>query len=192
MVGAGSRLAARLRPAHPPPLRHPSCPALPPPQQLYNYEKYGTPYRRGQRYYCSHNSGLQNQFVLYSQGSLEGEARVLLDPNTLSDDGTVALGGQAFSEDGCLYGAVRGRAGDGLGTQAAGASAAMEWPACPCLPTHPTPPRPDSPGSLHAVERRVGLAHRAREARGPRDWGGHGCAAPVWAHAGAEHACVAG
>ncbi|KAL4854888.1 Prolyl endopeptidase [Chlorella vulgaris] len=71
--------------------------------ELFNYEKYGTPYKRGQRYYYSHNSGLQNQFVIYSQPSLDGEARVLLDPNTLSDDGTVALGGQSFSEDGSLY-----------------------------------------------------------------------------------------
>jgi protease II len=39
---------------------------------------------------------------IYSQSSLDGEARVLIDPNTLSQDGTVALGGQAFSEDGTL------------------------------------------------------------------------------------------
>lgn len=71
--------------------------------QLFDYEKFGTPYKRGQRFYYSHNSGLQNQYVIYTQGSLDGEARVLLDPNTLSEDGTVALGGQAFSEDGTLY-----------------------------------------------------------------------------------------
>lgn len=71
--------------------------------KLYDYEKFGTPYKKGSRYYYSHNSGLQNQYVIYSQGSLDGEARVLIDPNTLSEDGTVALGGQAFSEDGSLY-----------------------------------------------------------------------------------------
>ena len=81
----------------------PCCPAAPTLAELYNYEKFGTPYRRGQRYYYSHNSGLQNQYVTYSQSSLDGEPRVLIDPNTLSTDGTVALGGQAFSEDGALY-----------------------------------------------------------------------------------------
>lgn len=50
---------------------------------------------------------------LYSQSGLEGERRVLIDPNTLSEDGTVALGGQAFSEDGTLYGEGRGRGGEG-------------------------------------------------------------------------------
>lgn len=38
---------------------------------------------------------------------------MLIDPNTLSEDGTVALGGQAFSEDGTLYGEGRGRGGEG-------------------------------------------------------------------------------
>lgn len=47
------------------------------------------PYKRGDRWYYSHNTGLQAQNVLYSQKSLEGDATVLLDPNTLSTDGTV-------------------------------------------------------------------------------------------------------
>ena len=68
--------------------------------ELWNFEKFSAPSKHGGRYYYSHNSGLQNQYVLYVQDSLDGEARVLMDPNTWSDDGTVALAGTAFSDDG--------------------------------------------------------------------------------------------
>ena len=47
------------------------------------------PYKRGERWYYSHNSGLQAQSVMYSQKTLDEEATVLLDPNTFSSDGTV-------------------------------------------------------------------------------------------------------
>ncbi|KIZ07661.1 prolyl endopeptidase [Monoraphidium neglectum] len=69
---------------------------------LYNYPKYGTPFKKGSRYYYYFNSGLQQQFVLYTQASLEAEPWVLLDPNTLSEDGTVALRDASFSDDGSL------------------------------------------------------------------------------------------
>ncbi|MFT0813719.1 prolyl oligopeptidase family serine peptidase [Synechococcus sp. OH20] len=68
--------------------------------QLWNYEKYSQPFKEGGRYFYFKNDGLQNQSVLYTQESLEGEARVLLDPNTFSEDGTVALSGIAISRDG--------------------------------------------------------------------------------------------
>ena len=68
--------------------------------QLWNYERYSQPFKEGNRYFYFKNDGLQNQSVLYTQESLEGEARVLLDPNTLSEDGTVALSGIAISRDG--------------------------------------------------------------------------------------------
>ena len=71
--------------------------------ELWNYEKYGTPFKRGGRYFYSKNDGLQNQYVIYTVDSLDGEPRILLDPNTLSEDGTVALSGWAVSEDGRLF-----------------------------------------------------------------------------------------
>ena len=68
--------------------------------KLWDYEKYGTPFKRAGRYYYSKNDGLQNQNVVYQMDSLDDEPKVLMDPNQWSDDGTVALGGMAFSDDG--------------------------------------------------------------------------------------------
>lgn len=68
--------------------------------ELWNYEKIGAPFKRGGRYYFSRNDGLQNQNVLYQQEKLDSDAKVLLDPNAWSKDGTVALSGSAFSDDG--------------------------------------------------------------------------------------------
>jgi len=68
--------------------------------QLWNYERFGAPRKRGGRYFYTHNNGLENQSVLYVADSLDAEPRELLDPNKLSDDGTVALAGWAVSEDG--------------------------------------------------------------------------------------------
>jgi prolyl oligopeptidase len=67
--------------------------------QLWNYERYSTPWRVGSRLFWFKNDGLQNQSVLYVQED-GGQPRVLLDPNALSDDGTVSLGGTGISEDG--------------------------------------------------------------------------------------------
>jgi prolyl oligopeptidase len=69
-------------------------------QQLWNYERYGFPNRHGQNYLYTHNDGLQNQNVLYAASELDAERRVLLDPNTLSGDGTVSLTGFEPSPDG--------------------------------------------------------------------------------------------
>ena len=68
--------------------------------ELTDYEKIGLPFKKHGKYYFFRNDGLQNQSVLYVKETLEGEASVLLDPNTLSDDGTVALAGYSFSNDG--------------------------------------------------------------------------------------------
>src|SRR5262245_50178878 len=68
--------------------------------ELWNYEKFEVPFREGGRTFLTKNDGLQNQGVLYWLDGLEGEPHVLLDPNTLSADGTVALSETAVSRDG--------------------------------------------------------------------------------------------
>jgi len=68
--------------------------------ELWDYERIGVPFKRGERYFYTHNDGLQNQSALYWLEALNGEPRLLLDPNTLSSDGTVALGSYAVSRDG--------------------------------------------------------------------------------------------
>jgi len=69
---------------------------------LWNYEKSTIPSREGGRYFFSKNTGLQNQNVLFTGATLPGEAKTLLDPNTLSKDGTVALSGIDITDDGKL------------------------------------------------------------------------------------------
>jgi prolyl oligopeptidase len=66
---------------------------------LWNYEKYSVPFKRGTRYFFSKNNGLQNQSVIYTVDKWTDTPRVLLDPNTWSKDGTVALGGLEISDD---------------------------------------------------------------------------------------------
>ncbi|MDA7879967.1 prolyl oligopeptidase family serine peptidase [Mariniblastus sp.] len=70
--------------------------------KLWDYEKFGTPFKRGERYFYFKNNGLQNQSVLYKLKSLGDEPTVLIDPNQWSADGTNALGGLEFSDDGKL------------------------------------------------------------------------------------------
>jgi prolyl oligopeptidase len=69
---------------------------------LWDYERFGIPVRKGGRYFLTRNDGLQNQPVLYTMRSADAEPQVLLDPNRLSEDGTIALVGWSPSEDGRL------------------------------------------------------------------------------------------
>lgn len=71
-------------------------------KQLFDYERFGLPTRKGGHYFYLHNSGLQNQAVLFVRDSLGGEGRVLIDPNGWSADGATALAEWLPSEDGAL------------------------------------------------------------------------------------------
>lgn len=68
--------------------------------RLWDYEKFGVPFKEGGRYFYEYNPGLANQSILYVMDRLGGEPRVLLDPNGLSEDGTVAVTGMSVSPDG--------------------------------------------------------------------------------------------
>lgn len=68
--------------------------------KLWNFERFSVPFKEGGRYFYSRNDGLQNQSVLYTMKTLADVPRLLLDPNTLAADGTVALAGLAVSPDG--------------------------------------------------------------------------------------------
>ena len=69
-------------------------------EEIINYPKQGTPREKSGYWIVSKNDGLQNQNVLYYSTSLDGEQKVLIDPNTLSDDGTIALSGYDITTDG--------------------------------------------------------------------------------------------
>ncbi|MEP6485621.1 MAG: prolyl oligopeptidase family serine peptidase [Rudaea sp.] len=67
---------------------------------IWNHEKFSAPEKYGDHYFYTRNDGLQNQAVLYVAATLDAEPRVLLDPNKLSSDGTIALKAYAISDDG--------------------------------------------------------------------------------------------
>jgi prolyl oligopeptidase len=69
-------------------------------KKLIDYERFGQPERKGGRYFYLHNSGLQNQAVLFVRDGVDGQGRVLIDPNGWSKDGATALGEWSPSEDG--------------------------------------------------------------------------------------------
>lgn len=85
--------------------------------KLWNYERYSSPFKVGKYYFYSKNDGLQNQSVMYIATSPTDPGKIFLDPNKLSTDGTVALAGTVFTDDGKLV---------AIGTATAG-SDQTEW-----------------------------------------------------------------
>jgi prolyl oligopeptidase len=79
--------------------------------ELWDYERFGVPFKEGGRYFITRNDGLQNQSVLYTMAALDAEPVLLLDPNKLSADGTVALADYRVSHDGNLLAYGLSRAG---------------------------------------------------------------------------------
>jgi prolyl oligopeptidase len=67
--------------------------------KLWNFERYSAPSKQGGKYFWSFNSGLQNQSVLYVADTVTDSGRILLDPNKLREDGTMALAGLAITDD---------------------------------------------------------------------------------------------
>ena len=68
--------------------------------ELWNYPKYSLPFKEGGKYYFFKNNGLQNQSVMYSLETLDGNPIEVLDPNKFSEDGTTSLGGMSFNDKG--------------------------------------------------------------------------------------------
>lgn len=114
---------------------------------LWNYSRYSVPFHKSNRYFFSRNDGLQNQSVVYMQDNLGAEARIALDPNTWSTDGTVSLGTQAYRKDGSMvaYGVSRSgsdvqeirikdlNSGNGIGE-------VLQWCRFPAIAWHPDKP----------------------------------------------------
>ncbi len=69
-------------------------------QKLFNYERFGLPRKAGSRYFYTRNDGLQNQSILYVRDSLDGQGRILIDPNAWAKDGATALSAWSPSSDG--------------------------------------------------------------------------------------------
>jgi prolyl oligopeptidase len=67
--------------------------------EVWDYERFGVPFKEERRYFFSKNTGLQNQNVLYTTTNFAEQPRNLLDPNLLSKDGTIALSGLDVTDD---------------------------------------------------------------------------------------------
>lgn len=71
--------------------------------EIWNYPKYGAPFKAGEYYFFYKNNGMQNQSVLYIQKGIDGTPEVFLDPNTFSEDGTISISMISPSKDGKYF-----------------------------------------------------------------------------------------
>jgi prolyl oligopeptidase len=85
-------------------------------EKIWNYPKYSAPFKSGGKYFFFKNSGLQNQFVLYMQKDLNAEPEILLDPNSWTTDGTIALSDVSVSKNGKYLGYMTAVAGSDWNT----------------------------------------------------------------------------
>ncbi len=67
-------------------------------KSMWNYTRYGSPFKEGDYYYFYKNDGLQNQAVLYRQKGLDASPEVFIDPNKMSKDGTASISVPSFSK----------------------------------------------------------------------------------------------
>jgi prolyl oligopeptidase len=79
--------------------------------KIWSFEKTGAPFKKGKYYFNYHNTGTQNQSVLMIREGINGTPRILLDPNTLSADGTISLSSINISKDGRYLGYATSKAG---------------------------------------------------------------------------------
>jgi prolyl oligopeptidase len=84
-------------------------------EKLWNYERFSSPFKEGEKYYYYKNNGLQNQSVIYATTDLSQEGEIIMDPNTLSKDGTAALGAISFSKDSKFMAYIVNKAGSDWG-----------------------------------------------------------------------------
>lgn len=78
---------------------------------LWDYASMSAPSKHGEYYVYTKNDGKQNQSVYYIKTGENGEEEILLDPNTLSEDGTTSIGGVSFSKDNKYLGYLVSKAG---------------------------------------------------------------------------------
>jgi prolyl oligopeptidase len=72
-------------------------------REHFTYEKISIPFKKGEYFFSFRNDGAKNQSVLYRTKDVNYQGEILLDPNSLSADGTTSISGYSFSKDGKYF-----------------------------------------------------------------------------------------